>query len=117
MWKLLPTYLVVSVLLLSGCGDTADTVVHVSGTVTVDGKPLPAGLIVFEPDPAKGKRDPQGRADIKDGRFDTRSSGQGVAFGAQIVRLTGGDGVSPEPFTPFGKLLFEEHTVRLDVSK
>ncbi|QEL17957.1 hypothetical protein [Limnoglobus roseus] len=109
--------LVFGVLLFSGCGGTLDNTTHVSGTVTFDGKPLPAGMIVFEPDPAKGNRGQQGHADIKDGRFDTRSSGKGVAIGPQVVRITGGDGANPEPFTPFGKLLFEEHTVRLDVSK
>lgn len=103
---------------LAGCGGGGDpNLVHVSGTVTVDGKPLPLGLIVFEPDPAKGNRGQQGHADIKDGKFDTRQAGKGVAVGAQIVRITGGDGVNPEPFTPFGNLLFEEHTTRADVAK
>jgi hypothetical protein len=74
-------------------------------------------MIVFEPDPAKGNSGPQGRADIKDGKFDTRLSDKGVTPGAQVVRITGGDGANPEPFTPFGKLLFEEHVVRTDVSK
>jgi hypothetical protein len=33
------------------------------------------------------------------------------------VRITGGDGVNPEPFTPFGNLLFDEYTTRIEVSK
>lgn len=104
---------------LAGCGGGSDpNLVHVSGTVTVDGKPLPLGMIVFEPDPAKGGRGQQGHAQIKDGKFDTRGAdGKAVALGAQVVRITGGDGVNPEPFTPFGNMLFEEHTVRMDVSK
>lgn len=110
--------LAVSVLLLGGCGGgTDENVVHVSGTVTCDGKPLPLGMIVFEPDPAKGNTGPQGHADIKDGRFDTRLSKKGAAIGPQIVRITGGDGVNPEAFTPFGNLLFEEHTIRIEVAK
>jgi hypothetical protein len=36
--------------------------------------------------------------------------------GPQVVRITGGDGANPEPFTPFGRPLFEEHSVRVDVS-
>ncbi len=108
----------VSLCALAGCGGSSDpNLVHVSGTVTVDGKPLQLGMIVFEPDPAKGNRGQQGHADIKDGKFDTRQSGKGVAPGAQMVRITGGDGVNPEPFTPFGTLLFEEHTTRMDVTK
>ncbi|OWK39454.1 hypothetical protein [Fimbriiglobus ruber] len=105
-------------LAVAGCGDSMPAnVVHVSGTVTVDGKPLPLGMIVFEPDPAKGNRGPQGHADIKGGRFDTKLSAKGVAVGPQIVRITGGDGVNPEPFTPFGNQLFEQHVVRVDVAK
>lgn len=106
------------VLLFSGCSTAMpDNVTHVSGTVTFDGQPLALGMIVFEPDPAAGNRGTQGHADIMDGRFDTRLAGKGAAVGAQIVRITGGDGVNPEPFSPFGKLLFEEHTVRVVVAK
>ncbi|MBA4191634.1 MAG: hypothetical protein C0467_26950 [Planctomycetaceae bacterium] len=116
--RLACTGVLVGLCVLAGCGGGSDpNLVHVSGTVTVDGKPLPLGMIVFEPDPAKGNRGQQGHADIKDGQFDTRQSGKGVALGAQVVRITGGDGVNPEPFTPFGKLLFEEHTTRTDVTK
>lgn len=108
----------VSFCTLVGCSGGNDAnLVHVSGTVTFNGKPLPLGMIVFEPDPVKGNRGQQGHADIKDGKFDTRQSGKGVAVGAQVVRITGGDGVNPEPFTPFGNMLFDEHTVQLDVTK
>lgn len=111
-------WLIVGAFLFTGCGGgTSDKVVAVSGAVTCDGKPLPAGLIVFEPDPVKGNRGPQGHAEIKNGQFDTRLSRQGVVVGPQVVRITGGDGVNPEPFTPFGNLLFDEFTVRLDVSR
>lgn len=106
----------ISLCVLTGCGQTDSKLVHVSGTVTVAGKPIPAGMVIFEPDPAKGNRGQQGHAEIKNGRFDTRSSGKGVVPGAQVVRITGGDGVNPEPFTPYGNLLFEEHSVRLGVA-
>ncbi len=108
----------VSLCALTGCGHGGDpNLVHVNGTVTVDGKPIPLGLIVFEPDPARGNSGQQGHADIKDGKFDTRQSHKRVVLGAQVVRITGGDGVNPEPFTPFGNLLFEEHTTQMDVTK
>jgi hypothetical protein len=104
--------------IFSGCGTTLpDNVTHVSGTVTFAGQPLALGMIVFEPDPAAGNRGPQGHADIKNGRFDTRQAGKAAAIGALIVRITGGDGVNPEPFSPFGKLLFEEHTTKVVLSK
>lgn len=100
-----------------GCDRAPDNIVHVTGTVTFEGKPLPLGLIIFEPNPAKGGRGPQGHAEIKDGRFDTKVSKKGAAIGPQVVRITGGDGVNPEPFTPFGKSLFEEHTFHVDLVK
>lgn len=109
--------IVVGLLALTGCGGGSDSnLVHVSGTVTVDGKPLPLGLIVFEPDPMRN-RGPQGFANIKDGRFDTCQAGKAVALGPQIVRITGGDGVKAEAFSPFGNLLFDEHMVQLEVSQ
>lgn len=96
----------VPLLLSVGCGTAQpDNIVHVIGLVTHKGKPLPVGMIVFEPNPAKENSGPQGHADIKDGKFDTRASKKGAAIGPMIVRITGGDGIAPEPFTPFGKLL------------
>lgn len=103
--------------LVAGCGTSEpENIVHVSGTVTHRGKPLPVGMIIFEPNPAKGNSGPQGHADIKDGKFDTRGSKKGAAIGPMIVRITGGDGINPEPFTPFGKLLFEEFVTKIDIS-
>lgn len=118
-WRLFSTALLLAVTVaLAGCGrQEAPNVVHVNGTVTYDGKPLPLGMIVFEPDPSRGNRGPQGHADIKEGKFDTRRSRQGAVVGPQLVRITGGDGVNPEPFTPFGNLLFEEHSVRVELSR
>lgn len=101
---------------LSGCGQSTENLVHVAGTVSFAGKPVPVGMIIFEPDSSKGNLGPQCHAEIKEGRFDTRLSGSGAAIGPQIVRITGGDGVNPEAFTPLGKLLFEEHTIKMEIS-
>lgn len=117
-YRLAPASLLAASIALLGCaGKGADNVVHVRGMVTYNGNPIPLGMIVFEPDPAKGNRGQQGHADIKNGQFDTRVSTKGAVVGPQVVRITGGDGVNPEPFTPFGNMLFEEHTVWVEVSK
>ncbi len=101
-----------------GCGTKEPAnVVHVRGTVTYQGRPIPLGLIVFEPDPAKGNHGPQGHAKIKDGKFDTRSSAKGAVVGPLIVRIVGGDGVAPEAFTPVSNLLFEEYKTKVDLSR
>ena len=102
---------------ITGCSGSDPKLVYMSGTVTVDGKPLPHGMLVFEPDPAKGNRGQQGHANIKNGQFDTRLSGKGVALGAQVVRITGGDGVNPDPVSPFGALILADHESRIEVTQ
>jgi hypothetical protein len=45
------------VVLLAGCGkNPLGPVVPVSGKVTLNGKPLPAALVTFVPDPSKGNK-------------------------------------------------------------
>ena len=54
--------------LLVGCGDGGLKRYRVSGDVSFQGKPVPAGSIIFTPDTAKGNAGPQGTANIIDGR-------------------------------------------------
>lgn len=115
-WSWLCGWAALLAITLSGCGRSTENLVHVAGTVSFAGKPIPVGMIIFEPDSSKGNLGPQCHAEIKDGQFDTRLTGSGVAIGPQIVRITGGDGVNPEAFTPLGKLLFEEHTIKMEIS-
>ena len=77
------------VLTAMGCGSGERTVHHVSGTVTFDGRPVPAGFVLFEPDVSAGNDGTQGFAEIQDGRFDTARRGRGVTGGAYIARLQG----------------------------
>ena len=84
-WKLAPV-LVVLVGVLNGCRDSGAGRFEVSGAVTYKGKPVPAGQVIFEPDPAKGNTGPQGYARMKDGKFKTLSK-QGSVGGPVIVRL------------------------------
>lgn len=67
---------------LTGCGGGASmpTTYSVSGAVTLDGKPMAAGSIVF--DSADGKGQPAGGG-IKDGAFSLKSSP-----GDKIVRIS-----------------------------
>ncbi|HEY7424943.1 MAG TPA: hypothetical protein VH682_12000, partial [Gemmataceae bacterium] len=61
-------------ILLAGCGGLRR--VPVSGTVTLNGEPLPGGVISFSPDTSKGNTV---RADctgpVKDGHFTLQTSG------------------------------------------
>ncbi|MEX1042636.1 MAG: hypothetical protein WDZ51_18525 [Pirellulaceae bacterium] len=71
---------------------------RVSGTVTLDGQPIPNGMISFEPDFNKGNTGPQGIAPIHEGRFDTNSpGGRGIIGGPHRVRIEGYRGEAPDP--------------------
>ena len=100
--------------LLVGCC-SGEQLHDVSGTITYEGKPVPKGLIFF--DPEKGTPGTQGFANIENGRFDTSVSGQGkgIRGGAYSVRISGFDGVVG-PEAPFGKALFPEHEFKKDLA-
>ncbi len=72
-----------------GCGSGNRNVYHVSGTVSFDGRPVPAGFVLFDPDVSAGNDGTQGFAEIKDGRFDTSRRGRGITGGAYVVQLRG----------------------------
>jgi hypothetical protein len=101
--------LLVTCALSAGCGDGSGRV-ELSGTVTFNGQPVPAGKIYFSPDPAKGNKGPQGYADIKDGKFDTARTGKGGVTGPVIVHIEGlSAGDQPQP-------LFAAYEVPADLS-
>lgn len=95
---------------LAGCAEQ-EILHHVSGTITYDsGKPIPKGLIFFDPDPTKGTPGTQGFANIENGKFDTAASGKGkgIRGGTYNIRILGYDG-KEAPEAPFGQFLFPEH--------
>ncbi len=71
-----------------GCGGDGGN--RISGKITFQGKPVPAGKIYFIPDGSKGNSGATGYADIKDGSYDT-SSGKGAVKGAVTVAIEGFD--------------------------
>jgi hypothetical protein len=89
---------------LNGCTQQ-EKLYRVSGVVTHNGKPIPKGLIFFDPQ-ADG---PQGFANILNGKYDTAEQGQGVRGGAYNVRVNGFDGIEANE-APFGQALFPEYT-------
>ena len=62
-----------ALLLLGACSGQGTDRFDVSGTVTFNGQPVPAGQVVFSPDLSKGNDGPQGYAEIHGGRYDTRA--------------------------------------------
>jgi hypothetical protein len=104
------------VLPLAACSSEPSGRFDVSGTVTFKDRPVPAGLIAINPDLSKGNDGPQGLAEIKDGRFDTRNLDKGAPSGAVILMIDGFDGV-PQPESPYGKPLFFGYKLSLELPK
>jgi hypothetical protein len=100
--------------LAAGCG--GERLYDVSGTVTWKGKPVPKGLVFFDPDVSKGAAGGQGFANIQDGKFTTAVDGRGVGGGAHVIRILGYDGRPSDEF-PFGRPLFDEHQESRDLPK
>src|SRR5262249_10867397 len=96
----------------TGC-DAALKRYSVSGTVTLDGHPVPAGEIVFEPDSAKGNNGPGSVARIKNGRYQTEPR-LGVVGGPYIVRILPSDGTPPPDIIDGKPLLPQPHVENVE---
>jgi hypothetical protein len=108
-----PIVLVVLLALSAGCG-SRDKLHDVHGTATYSGKPIPAGIIYFDPDPMKGGTGTQGFASIQGGKYTTAVNGQGIRGGPYIIRITGYDGKTANE-APLGQPLFDEYEVKKDL--
>lgn len=96
------------------CGQYDDSVKRyaVSGLLTYDGKPVPAGLVFFEPDSKKGNSGPGGVAEILDGRYQTKPD-KGIVGGPHTVRVIGY--LKPHlPKQPEPDLMFPEQRLSID---
>jgi hypothetical protein len=98
-----------------GCSPQ-DRLYNVSGKVTVNGRPVPAGLIFFDPNTARGTSGTQGFANIKDGQFTTAEKGRGIRGGAYTVRISGFDGKAADE-APMGQSLFDEYQESRDLPR
>ncbi|MCA9090307.1 MAG: hypothetical protein KDA90_16930 [Planctomycetaceae bacterium] len=76
--------------LSQGCGrgESGPQRYSLSGTVTYQGQPVPAGTILFQPDASAGNIGPGSLATIEDGKYQLSRS-QGVVGGAYILELSG----------------------------
>lgn len=101
-------------LFATACGSSGNSPSHLSGKVTFNGKPVPAGRVFFLPNAAKGGAGQGGFAEIKDGTYDTRSKGAGTPGGPLIVRIDGFDGKS-SPGNPIGQALFLSFEFQVDI--
>src|SRR5262245_49265328 len=114
--KLISGSVLTACLLAVGCGTSGSGTAHLSGKVTFNGQPLPAGRVVFLPDTAKGNSGPGGFAEIRDGAYDTRKNGAPPPGGALIVRIEGFDGKTT-PGTLLGQPLFLNYETRVEAPR
>lgn len=91
----------------AGCGEDGVDRQNLSGTVTYQGKPVPMGNIIFEPDAKKGNRGPQGYSNVLDGAYSTDKYGKGAMTGPIKVTISGypvddnGKRIDEPLFAPF----------------
>lgn len=98
-----------------GCSRQEPGRCDLHGTITFNGKPIPAGSIVFEPDASRGNHGASGFAVIKGGRYDTRQAGKRIPAGPVTLWVSGFDG-TPGSDSGLGKPLFPTYTMKRDVS-
>jgi hypothetical protein len=111
----------VVLLLAVGCGKEGN---RISGKISFDGKPVPAGKIYFTPDSSKGNSGAPGYADIVDGQYDTAlPGGRGASSGAMVVAIEGIDPASkPAGGADSGEdvtatVLFARYETNLDIAE
>jgi len=75
----------------SGCNRQAGAParIHLSGQVSYQGQPVPAGRIELIPDTSKGNSGPAGYAEILNGSYDTSRRGKGAVVGPVIAVISG----------------------------
>jgi len=108
--------MLVLLLALASCSGKSSGRVDVWGAVKFKNRPVPAGLIVINPDLSKGNDGPQGLAEIRDGRFDTRQLDKGAPSGPVIFMIDGFDGI-PQGESANGKPLFLGYKVQFELPK
>ncbi|WP_437190704.1 hypothetical protein [Planctomicrobium sp. SH527] len=116
----IPAMMFAMLLVVQGCGSSVPDGPkrhHLKGVVNYEGKPVPFGMVTFDPDTSKGNSGPQGVASIKDGVFDTKLAGnRGTVGGATIISVVG---TSHEVVTEGGegRLLFGSYNFEKDLPK
>jgi len=90
---------------------------RITGHVTFDGKPVPFGSVIFDPDVSAGNSGPQGAANIVNGQFDTAArGGRGASGGSTLITVTGMTKAAALEGEDPG-LLFTDYQIKRDLGK
>ncbi|HEX4612839.1 MAG TPA: hypothetical protein VH092_31895 [Urbifossiella sp.] len=106
-------FLVLLAAALAGCG-RGDGRQPVSGTVRIGDEPIRGGFVTIEPASAANGHGRQGRAVIRDGRFDTRAGGEPAVAGPVVIRVQGCGG--PTDRFPNGVPVCHAYEIRVDLA-
>lgn len=110
------SFFALAALTLLGCGGpTGPETYKLTGSVTYQGQPVPAGEIQFTPNSREGNSGPGTIAAIKDGKYET-PDGRGVVGGSYGVRIVGYDGRANSE-SDYGISLFPPHSEKADLPK
>lgn len=116
--RTLTTFLAAGVALcLLGCSDKRDGPPRfaLSGDANLaDGKPIPVGEVMLEPDSAAGNKGPASTAQIRDGKYSLPVD-QGVVGGKYIATILAYDGVPFGESTQGKPLIKSPHVEKLDL--
>jgi hypothetical protein len=82
--------------------------------VQIGSEPIRGGFVTIEPASAANANGRQGRAEIRDGRFDTREGGESAVSGPVVIRIQG-CGVPTERF-PDGVPLCHNYEIRMELA-
>lgn len=88
MTKLLSGFLSLACALwIFGCAESGPTRYPLSGAVTLDGQPVAAGFVTFEPVQATGKAAPTASTSVENGQYQLHQD-NGPGKGGYLVRLS-----------------------------
>ncbi|QEG33935.1 hypothetical protein [Bythopirellula goksoeyrii] len=108
-WPLMPLTLLL--ICTIGCDDSP--IREISGTVTLDGKPLETGEILFKP--LSGSTGPTAGSEIENGSYQIPAVTQGLRVGneyqVEITSMVGSGRMSPDPNDPTGQRELLENVI------
>lgn len=114
--KAVSFFLLLSIVVL-GCGRGDVQRQHLRGKVTYQGRPVPAGLILFNPIQTEGKGGSRGGARIVQGTYDTQAKdGLAVPVGKTQVLVTGYSKLAESEESGPAQPLFQGYETSVEVT-
>lgn len=103
---------------VQGCGTKAQgpELFQLTGKVTVNGEPIPAGTIELVPDASKGNQGPWVLLTVRDGKYSTDKR-NGIVGGPYKARIEVFDGKPTDPSQELGNPVGPPHSVEVELPR